>query len=316
MKFEGLTKAIDKKLNEYRVTIDGFVTNFKARTAMVEKTLYEAEGKWTPEYANQYKAEHMPKAAEYSGRIGKEQEEARSYINRCLESIKAEIDGYFNAPIDPDFAAKITAIASVGMQPTDTEFGILRDAASSYFELRLLQTIADRREGKERLVPALGEGLDLTYNRITPKDPYDIGTIPSPDTVNKALYTYESAIASVLDYYCGENAELSDGLPSINGGKADGVTAISAASAYWTSKHREAFEMVLNEANSILPEAKRTKALNESERNIVDAIINPEDAKKYSTLLPNNVRVAAAKDPAIRGWLERDPRYSKYLEEV
>lgn len=310
MNYGAITAAIDKALCEYRGKVDALATNFTARKAMVEKTLREAEGRWTPEYMAEYRAQKMPSPAGYTAEIAKLQESTRASVRQKLERIEGEIRAFFNAPIDNAFALKVSAISSAGLRLSDSEFRLLREDAHAYLELRLLQALAESRMGEKKTVPAI-EGGEVTTKAIAPRDPFDIGLFPDPDSIDKALQKYKSGISTAISYYSGPNAEFAEALPPLeNGERADGITAVAAADAYWRSGYRGEFEDVLARANEILPNEGALRSLTDAEEALINMII-PDTSSQFTAY---RVQKVAAVDPSIRHWMENEPRFAEFLE--
>ena len=89
-----------------------------------------------------------------------------------LEMLEKQLDKYFNAPINPDFANKIMTIKLSGLQLTNLEFKILQDSATSYMERRLLNQLAESRTKTERKAVINKESGEAEYKTEQALDPY------------------------------------------------------------------------------------------------------------------------------------------------
>ena len=86
----------------------------------------------------------------YKARLQGTRAAVEPIVLHYLEMLEKQLDKYFNAPINPDFANKIMSIKLSGLQLTDLEFKILQDSATSYMERRLLNQLAESRTKTER----------------------------------------------------------------------------------------------------------------------------------------------------------------------
>ena len=137
MKYSKYVKRISTALAKYKENVDALEGLYSAEHEKVRAEAQKMKGKWTDEYIGEYVLQHNPDA-NFKARLQVARAEAEPIILDSLDRLQKTLDGYFNAPIKPDFANKIMTIKLSGLQLSDLEFKILQDSATRYMERRLL----------------------------------------------------------------------------------------------------------------------------------------------------------------------------------
>lgn len=304
MRYKTYIQKISEALEVYRADIIVLAKQHLSEVEKMEQKVKNMAGKYTPEYIEQYKKEQRF-STDYKARMNEYRSKAESVVMHNLEIIEKQLNGFFNAPVSPDFANKINSIAITGLVLNDAEFKILQESASTYMEMRLLNQLAQSRT-KEGHGVEIDEKGTPKYTEKKVSDPYLYLEVPDINVVMKAFEEYEQSAKYLLNNYSGENAELYSFLE--NG--AEQFISITA-DAYFRTKHPEKFIEVMDKANSILPENKMKRKLTEQDIKFIDTIIDP----KYPSLAKAAVKEIAEHSPDIGELLRLDPRYREFLEE-
>lgn len=304
MKYKSYVNKISEALAKYKADVDTLEGLYMADKEKLEAKVDSMKGKWTDEYIKQYRIDHSPDINSHARFHG-----ARSRVEptvlHYLEVLKNQLDKFFNAPVNPDFANKIMTIKLSGLQLSDTEFKVLQGSASSYMECRLLNQLAETRT-KEGDVTEVGENGEIQHKKGTLKDPYMYLNLPNIEEVYKSFREYETTVKGLLYSYSGTKAKmahlLDDPIPDYISVSMD---------SYFRSHSEEKFTKVLENATSILPESKVKRELTENDKKLIDTLIDC----KYPSLCEERVKTLAEADASIGALLELDERYAKFLEE-
>ena len=309
MKYKTAVKQIHEVMDSYRAEINKIERNYIARVNAVEKTIKEMSSKWTEEGQNEYRRENAPKAEEYTALIKNAQERARTVADYNLSCIRREMDAYFRHPVRPEFATRITAIATSGMRVTNYEFKLLQEEAIGYGELRLLQAKGENRMKTQQQV-ALVDGTPKAEETKV-KDAYYID-LPDLDSTYAALTDYENEVRGTIKYYSGESAALAQMLPGLQD-SSDGVSMYGLGTSYYRVDADGNIGKAIDAANEYLPNNGVKAELTEHDKKIIDAIIPPEDFEKYKFATKSRIKELCMNDQEMRDLFSLDPRYAEFI---
>ena len=130
MRYKTYVKKIDDTLAKYKTDIDALEGMYLAEKKKLKETADEMKNKWTDNYIAEYCRDNNPDI-NYKARLQGTRAAVEPIVLHYLEMLEKQLDKYFNAPINPDFANKIMSIKLSGLQLTDLEFRILQDSATS-----------------------------------------------------------------------------------------------------------------------------------------------------------------------------------------
>lgn len=304
MRYSNYVKKISDALAKYKADVDTLEGLYKLEHKKVQAKAEEMKGKWTDEYIKQYIADNNPDA-DFKARLQGARASVEPVILDSLERLQKSLDGYFNAPVKPDFANKIMTIKLSGLQLSDLEFKILQDSATSYMERRLLNQLAESRTQKGEIVEVDNNGQPRRKEADI-NNPYLYLELPNIEDAYKAFDDYKRSARGLLYSYSGTNAEMSHLLDK----ETPNYISISMDS-YFRNRKEEEFTKVMEKANSILPESKIKRELTENDKKLIDLLVD----SKYPTLAKGRVRTLAEADADIGELLALDERYKGFLEE-
>lgn len=305
MKYKNYVAGITKALKEYKELVDAMAVAYKRDKKQIEETAKGMQGKWTQEYIDKYKRENNP-IFKYKKQMQGYRARYEPTVTKYLDFLKKQIDDYFNAPINPDFANKINAIKISGLKLSNLEFELLQGAATTYMERRLLNQLA-----MSRTSTSIQHTWDVNESNggkngvkdVEVSDPCCVVELPDIEGMYQAYKDYKSAVTGLLYRYAGANAELTAALDS----KTEDYIAVTM-DAYFRSNSETAFLERMDKANSILPQTKRE--LTESDKKLIDALVDP----KYPSLAKETVKGIAENSPELAELFALDERYSQYVE--
>lgn len=304
MKYQKNVKKISTTLAKFKANVDTLEGLYKLQCQKVKSEADNMKGQWTDEYIGKYISEHNPDAT-FKTRLQGARAEAEPIILDSLDRLQKDIDGYFNAPIKPDFANKIMSIKLSGLQLSDLEFKILQDSATSYLERRLLNQLAESRTKESTVVEVDSNGTPHAKATAV-NDPYLQLELPDIDSIYKQFEDFKRAARTLLYQYSGTNAEMShlldDGVPNYISVTAD---------AFFRCGYEEEFTNTMEKANAILPESKIKRELTENDKKLIDLLID----EKYPSLAQDRAKKLAEADSDIAELLALDERYKGIFEE-
>ena len=140
MKYQNYLNNVLKLLQDYRDSVNGVKAIYDSDKAKHDRELKDMQGKYTDEYIKEYDSKWRA-SNNYKDMLDKERAKKQKLANHNLDIMKNQIDKYFQAPVSADFANKIMAIKSTGMQLSKTEYELLQKQATSYMERRLLNEL-------------------------------------------------------------------------------------------------------------------------------------------------------------------------------
>lgn len=304
MKYQKNVKKISTALAKYKASIDELETLYKSECQKVKSEAEKMRGKWTDEYISKYISEHNPDAT-FKARLQGARAEAEPIILDSLDRLQKVLDGYFNAPIKPDFANKIMSIKLSGLQLSDLEFKILQDSATSYMERRLLNQLAESRTKRSTVVELDSNGTPHSKETDV-NNPYLHFELPNIESVYKQFEDFKRTARTLLYQYSGTNAEMSHLLDK------DVPNYVSVtADAFFRGGYEEEFTKTMEKANAILPESKIKRELTENDKKLIDLLID----EKYPSLAQSRAKELAEADTDIGELLALDERYKGIFEE-
>lgn len=189
MRYKIYVKKINDTLAKYKTDIDALEGMYLAEKKKLKETADEMKNKWTDNYIAEYCRDNNPDI-NYKARLQGTRAAVEPIVLHYLEMLEKQLDKYFNAPINPDFANKIMSIKLSGLQLTDLEFRILQDSATSYMERRLLNQLAESRTKTERKAVINKESGEAEYKTEQALDPYINLELPNIEDTYNAMKSY------------------------------------------------------------------------------------------------------------------------------
>ena len=305
MRYKTYVKKINDTLTKYKTDIDTLDSMYLADKEKLKATANKMKDKWTDSYIEQYCRDNSPDI-NYKARLQGIRAAVEPIVLHYLEMLEKQLDKYFNAPINPDFANKIMTIKLSGLQLTDLEFKILQDSATSYMERRLLNQLAESRTKSETKAVINKESGEAEYKTEQALDPYINLELPNIEDTYNAMKSYMTSAKSLLYQYAGTSGKMAHLLDV----ETPDYISVSMDS-YIRNNAADEFLGVMNKANEILPESKIKRKLTENDKKLIDTMID----SRYPSLAKDKVKALAEADSSIESLLLLDERYSKYLEE-
>lgn len=142
-------KSIMRELAGFKSEVDALATSYQAERKKFEEELKNMENKYTQSYIDEYRRSWEPKV-DYNKSINTTREKHQKAACVYLDKIEAELNGYFQVPVDSGFAATITAVKSLGVTLNNQEFEVLQSASNGYWARRLLNELGVSRTKSER----------------------------------------------------------------------------------------------------------------------------------------------------------------------
>lgn len=207
MRYKTYVKKINDTLTKYKTDIDTLDSMYLADKKKLKATANEMKDKWTDSYIEQYCRDNNPDI-NYKARLQGTRAAVEPIVLHYLEMLEKQLDKYFNAPINPDFANKIMSIKLSGLQLTDLEFKILQDSATSYMERRLLNQLAESRTKTERKAVINKESGEAEYKTQQALDPYINLELPNIEDTYNAMKSYMTSAKSLLYQYAGTSGKM------------------------------------------------------------------------------------------------------------
>lgn len=298
---------ITRALKEHKANIDGNVKFFTAENKAFNDEIEGMKGKYTEEYIEETRRNHTPKI-DYKAAMIKSQKTATAAVKKYADIIREEIEAFYNAPVSPEFANKVNAIAITGMPLTDREFDMLARSCSSYMEARILAHMAESRE-KETTINKVNIAGEVEAQKTTTPTPYYLPDMVSLDECEKALETYINHANDFIQGYCGENAELYDYRTCNNTSLSYDRAVASTHANFLQNAYDADFTSIIDRMNKLAHSNVEPEPLTADEIGIIDGLIDP----KYKYMAPGEVKRLSAENEMIRDMLMRDERYKQYV---
>lgn len=305
MIYKTYMKKIAEILTDHKKSIDGLVANYQGEELHKNELIanMRKSGNYTEKFIKETDANYGY-AMNYTAELNKLAESTKGKLSIYLGLIKKQIEDYVNAPINPDFATKITSFDNLGIELTDTEFAILKNDARCYAELRLLNHLGAKRTEDKPVRTIVDSNLDKANSIIggTEKvsNPYHIDIIPIED-IMESFITFSNEVNTFAESYTGASSELLTMLDGYyqeyrldaNGDKVRDVSEKSymlAAQSTFAERYSRNdvekanvnhFVETMDNANNILSETKQlmNTIQTQDERKTVDSILN--NASEY-----------------------------------
>lgn len=336
MKYKKFMEKIMENLMEFKEMVDKATISYAEEKRKLEEKLQEMEGKYTSEFIAESRRNWNPRK-DYAKEISKAREKHKKIANAYISKIEKEINEYLQIPVDSGFAATVTAIKALGVTPNNREFELLQGASGGYWGRRLLNELAVSRTKTEQR----GELENGEMKRIEKeaKIPYGGVELPDIEKMYDSLQNVKNSVNLAFDGYCGANYELKDIVFPID--RAQEERNASIAKAYGVQPQKPtldamtivhmagsikcfdenhstytAFSEMMGRLEATMPEPKRKTTLTDSDRNLIDTLINPN----YPSLAQGEAVKIAKADSRLAEVLSLDERYGKAvraaLEEV
>lgn len=304
MLYKEYINAINKLATQYKEKVDECVKEYEKETIAIQTQVQQMkkEGKYTENYIAEFE-NSTPSLDGYRAKLEGMRSTASEQIELYLGKIEKSMRGYFNAPVSPEFAMKIQSVSLLGLKLSNAEFKLLEASANTYMERRLLNQLAESRT-KTEVSAKLNENgeMEKLHNEI-PNAYYGV-VVPDMDSVYSQYDRYKGAVYSLLNNYYGENAELRE-LSNEN----TPIYVMGNATRFFKQNLTEEMMNTLDKANEMIMPFEKQRKLSESERNLIDAIIDPN----YPTLAKDKVKELASLSVDIGNLLSLDERYRDYI---
>lgn len=286
------------ELETYKNAVKGVITIHSADMREHEAKVAAMRGKYTEEYIDEY-CKTWKSSNDYEEIMSTQRGKNKKMANFYLDLIKEQIDNYFQAPVNSDFANKVMAIKTTGMRLSQKEFDLLQDQATSYMERRLLNELARTSDSEEK---------DGTYLQLSAE-------VPDIDSVYKAYNSMRNNVNTAFDWYCGDNLDLKEyiGYESGNFAHAGNVThAIKCFDIEKNDSYKN-FSKVMDKANDILKESDKT-SLTDDDKALINAIL--PDYDKYPSVAKLQAVEIAKSSSKMATLLMLDERYNETVSEA
>lgn len=286
------------ELGTYKNAVKGVIAIHSADMREHEAKVAAMRGKYTEEYIDEY-CKTWKSSNDYEEIMSTQRGENKKMANFYLDLIKEQIDNYFQAPVNSDFANKVMAIKTTGMRLSQKEFDLLQDQATSYMERRLLNELARTSDSEEK---------DGTYLQLSAE-------VPDIDSVYKAYNSMRNNVNTAFDWYCGDNLDLKEyiGYESGNFAHAGNVThAIKCFDIEKNDSYKN-FSKVMDKANDILKESDKT-SLTDDDKALINAIL--PDYDKYPSVAKSQAVEIAKSSSKMATLLMLDERYNETVSEA
>lgn len=232
--------------------------------------------------------------------LDKERAKKQKLANHNLDIMKNQIDKYFQAPVSADFANKIMAIKSTGMQLSKTEYELLQKQATSYMERRLLN----------ELVASSADDADKLDMQLSAE-------VPNIDSIYGAYNHMRENVDNAFNFYCGDdlslkeyiNCDCNDYVNTGNITHAIKCFDIDRNDSYKT------FIKAMSGENDILDKGNRPNVeLSDDEKSLINAIL--PDYDKYPMGSKLQAAEIAKTNAEMASLLLLDDRYSESVSKA
>lgn len=332
MKYQKLMKKIMEQLNEYKGIIDDLSICYLADKKKHEEELAKMEGIYTPGYIEECSRNWKP-ARDYSGEINATRKQYQEKVGLYIEWIEKEMDSYFSVPVDSGFSATVTAVKSLGVTLSNREFELLQKTSGGYWGLRLLNELGMSRTKTEQGA-ALEDGQPKRINKDV-KTPYKVPKLPDIEKAYDSLQDIKNSVNMALEAYCGNGYTLKDFIFPVNdmavktkenlkkgyGVQTNNPTLDTLSISRMASAEKcfnedyptyAAFSEMMGGLASTMPEPKKKTYLTESDKKLIDALIDPA----YPALAKDRAVAIAKADSKLAEILTLDSRYGATVRDA
>lgn len=330
-------KKIFQQLTEYKNIIDDLSILYQAEKDQFEEELNQMQDNYTKEYTLRLRKDWKP-SRDYSGEIGRAREKHQKIALAYIDQIQKEMDGCFQAPVNPSFASTVTALKTVGAKISNREFQLLQGASGGYWDRKLLSELGANRTQKDNKVKLNGAN-EPERTTVDKPIPYTGVELPDIEQAYENLQNVKNAVNMAFSGYCGANYELKDIVFPVS--KEQEATNAKLQEVYGVQPQKPkldsmaisrmvgsikcfdenhstytAFSEMMGGLAATMPEPKRKTALTDSDRELIDILID----SKYKFSAELQAAKIAKADSRLAELLLLDERYSeevgKALEEV
>lgn len=325
MKYQKFMKKIMEQLTAYKKEVDEMAVGYIAEKTKHEKQLESMRGKYTESYITEERRNWKPKV-DYGKAVALARETRRKIAMSYFDKIKAELDGYFQIPVDSGFASTVSAIKAVGVTLNNREFELLQGASGGYWGRRLLNELAVSRTKTEQ--GAELENGEMKRTEKETKIPYGGVELPDIEKAYDSLQSVQNALNMAFEGYCGEGYELKDIVFPIS--KATEETNAKLAAAYGVQPQKQtldavtiskmatsakcfdenyhsytAFSELMGGLAATMPKPKRKETLTDDDKKLIDTLID----NRYESLAKDQAVQIAKADEHLAEILMLDTRY-------
>ena len=283
-----IINKIKELLTKYREQLDTLAKAYDIEKQEHHNKAIEmrAENCYTDSYLAEFERNFKPRQ-DYIGQIKALREAYMNAYNGLCDKLNAEIDGYFNAPLNPNFATKIQTIIASGLKLTDAEFATLKHDADSYLERRLFNQLAVSR----------------TDEQGNPK-PYPYIDIPSLESIKLRCDEFINSGSTLLRTYCGRTPEVEAVLYDYAETGTPKPYCVNADIVLRDGRIKALSDYLIKQ-NITQP----VKPLSEDERALIDTLIESE---RYPYSYKDRI-IECSKNPLVKDMLLRDERFAQYV---
>lgn len=307
MKYQRYLKEIKTIVEQYKKRIDELVVLKKEQDAELEKM--KNSGIYSDSYIEEYTKTHN-NADKFAVLMEQDRKTSieKAYYYKGL--VKKDIDKFFNGDVTTSIANKVQAIKNSGLQLSNRELDLLKAECKSYYDLRLLQQIASTRTEKQTVTETNkdGEFINVVKDVTTP---YNI-VIPDIENAYRNYEDFSAHLDAFFTTYCGANHELKESLPPDRYGMPREIYESIYANSFIEKNKIDTFESGLNETMQCLPENNIKTALTDTDKAIIDTIINPQ----YPNLAKTEVERLSELSPELAELFSLDERYRDFVIET
>lgn len=332
MKYQKLMKKIMEQLGEYKGIIDNLSICYLADKKKHEEELAKMEGVYTPQYIEEHKKNWKP-ARDYSVEINEARKRCQEKVRSYIEKIEKEMDGYFSVPVDSGFSATVTAVKSLGVTLNNREIELLQKSSGGYWGLRLLNELGMSRSKTEQGA-VLEDGRPKRINKDV-KTPYGAEKLPNIEKAYDSLQDMKNSVNMAFEAYCGNGYVLKDFIFPVNdmavktkenlekgyGVQTKNPTLDALSISRMASAEKcfnedyysyTAFSEMMGGLASTMPEPKKKTYLTESDKKLIDALIDPD----FPVLAKDRAVKIAKADSKLAEILALDSRYSTAVKDA
>ncbi len=325
MEHKEFIKKIIQQMKTYENIVDGLSSSYVEEHAKHEQELEAMRGKYTESYIEESRRNWKP-SRDYGKLITAAREKHQKNANAYLDKIKAEMDGYFQIPVDSGFAATVTAVKSLGLTLNNREFEVLQGASGGYWGLRLLNELGVSRSKTEH--QAVLEDGEPKYEKVEKGIPYRGVELPDIEKAYDCLRDAKKAVDLAFENYCGANNELKDIVFPLSKYKEETnaklaqeygiqppkqtrdimtISKMASAKKFFDENHAyyAALSEMMDSLDATMPKPKRKTELTDYDRKLIDTLVN----SNYPAIAQDDaVRIAKA-DSRLGEILSLDERY-------
>lgn len=299
MKYQNYLNNVLKLLQDYRDSVNGVKAIYDSDKAKHDRELKDMQCKYTDEYIKEYDSKWRA-SNNYKDMLDKERAKKQKLANHNLDIMKNQIDKYFQAPVSADFANKIMAIKSTGMQLSKTEYELLQKQATSYMERRLLN----------ELVASSADDADKLDMQLSAE-------VPNIDSIYGAYNHMRENVDNAFNFYCGDDLSLKEYIDCDCNDYINASNITHAIKCFDVDRNDsyKSFIKAMSSANDILDKGNRpNEELSDDEKSLINAIL--PDYDKYPIGSKLQAAEIAKTNAEMASLLLLDERYSESVSKA